>query len=320
MPDRDRSQILTYSLPRYRTATLMTQTPDDSMPALLRFRANWLHRVRQFFDQRDFLEVQTPLLSSDTVVDRYIEPLSVPVTLPGGNRQTWYLQTSPEFAMKRLLARGAQAIYQITPAFRSGERGNQHNIEFTMLEWYRVGDDYQAGMDLLDQFAIELLQRPPARRMTYAAVFKAFAGIDPFASGLSHETANELMAERVEPALRELDSVIVYDWPADQAALANIRTEGDVPVAERFELYVQGLELANGYHELTDAQELRKRNHQTNLLREQDGKRSLPAGSRLLAAMEQGLPPCCGVALGFDRLLMLAGGYDRICQVMPLYE
>ncbi len=283
----------------------------------LRRRAEILRAIRTFFDSRGFFEVQTPCLSRDVVVDRYIHPLTVSVDTGGGG-QTFWLQTSPEFAMKRLLAAGADAIYQIGPAFRADELGDQHNLEFTMLEWYRVGDDYQAGMDLLDTFAQVLLDPcAAAKRLTYRDAFLEFAGIDPFVAGLNADQLNVLMSERVETGLAALDAVIIHDWPADQSALARTRTdERGQLVAERFELYVRGVELANGYHELVDADELLARNRRVNELRQQDGQVALPVDSRLIEAMRNGLPGCSGVALGIERLLMLALGATEIRSVM----
>ncbi len=283
----------------------------------LQQRAAILTRVRSFFDSRDFFEVQTPALSRDTVVDRYIDPLGVKISLPGNDQEWFWLQTSPEFAMKRLLAAGARAIYQIGPAFRAGEVGPGHNIEFTMLEWYRVGDNYRKGMDLLDEFAREILDGPPARRLTYRQAFQQFCDIDPCAGDANHDDLNVLLAERLEPQLKTLDSVILYDWPADQAALAKIRSDDGEQVAERFELYVRGVELANGYHELTSAHELLERNKAVNAERQTSDREALSVESRMLEAMRHGLPDCCGVALGIDRLVMLALGKSTIQEVIP---
>lgn len=282
----------------------------------LRQRAEILRRLRDFFDSRGFFEVQTPCLSRDVVVDRYIEPIGVSLAMPGGE-ETFWLQTSPEFAMKRLLAAGATAIYQIGPVFRGGEAGSRHNIEFTMLEWYRVGDDYQAGMDLLDEFSMAISGTSPATRMEWREMFRTATGVDPFDNDVGSSEINQLMAEIVEPWLAGFESVIVYDWPPDHSALAKTRTLkcGRV-VAERFELYVRGIELANGYHELVDADELAERNRRVNELRRQDGRRELPEGSRLLSAMRHGLPAAAGVAVGVDRLVMILTGKHTIREVL----
>lgn len=317
---------------------------DDFAPtatwAMLRQRAKLLTRVRKFFDSRGFTEVETPLLSADTVIDLHIDPISV--TLPDEpheptvGRQLW-LQSSPEFAMKRLLAVGADAIYQVTRAFRAGERGPLHNVEFTILEWYRIGDSYQDGMQLLADFAAELVGRGPPSRMTYRDAFVQYASVDPLSAALTdiHEAIRQqsvhapsglaaddrdasldlLHIHCVEPHLGSPHPTILFDYPASQAALARIR-DADPFVAERFELYVDGIELANGYHELLDPDQLRQRNSRINQLRKADCKSTLPENSHLLAAMDHGLPPCCGVALGLDRLLMLLNGATRIDEVV----
>lgn len=301
--------------------------------AALQQRAAILRRLREFFQAREFVEVETPLLSEDTVVDRHLEPWPVP-SPSGGNSRAW-LQTSPEFGMKRLLCAGADRIYQVTRAFRVGERGKLHNPEFTIVEWYRLGDDMAAGMRLLGELATELLSTSPAVEMSYGAAFEEFVGINPHratvdtlqacarehgivsASGDKDDWLNLLLAELVEPQLGQSQPLILYDYPASQAALARIRDE-EPPVAERFELYFRGIELANGYHELCDPGALRRRNEHTNALRAQDGKEPLPVESRMLAAMENpGLPACSGVALGFDRLVMLALEANSLDEVMP---
>ncbi|MEX0820428.1 MAG: EF-P lysine aminoacylase EpmA [Pirellulaceae bacterium] len=306
----------------------------------LRLRADLLRRLREFFARHAFLEVETPLLSADTVIDRHLDPLSVTLfddpRSPEIGRRMW-LQTSPEFAMKRLLAAGAERIYQVTRAFRGGECGQYHNPEFTMVEWYRVGDSMATGMTLLGELACELLGVGRVSRVSYGEAFQRHVGIDPHAAtpkelaaaakshgvavpnNMPHDDRDEwlnlLLAAIVEPKLGFGAPEILYDYPASQAALAQVRRE-EPPVAERFELYVQGLELANGYHELLDAETLRERNRRANRRRAADGKYLLPEESRLLAAMEHGLPDCVGVALGFDRLVMLAAGASSLGEVM----
>ena len=239
--------------------------------------------------------------------------------------------------MKRLLASGAQAIYQITRAFRQGEIGPRHNPEFTIVEWYRVGDDYDRGMTLLSDLCEALLGLGAAERVTYRQAFIAHAGVDPLtasseqlcaagrARGLEppesftsedHDAwLDWLLTELVEPKLGQTRPTILCDYPASQAALAQLRQD-DVAVAERCELYVRGVELANGYHELLDPAVLVERNRVNNRDRVADGKSSLPEESRLLDAMRHGLPPCMGVALGFDRVVMLAAGATSIADVI----
>ena len=299
-----------------------------------------LQRTREFFQRRDFVEVETPLLSADTVVDRHLDPIAVDLATNSGaldqNNRYW-LQTSPELAMKRLLAAGGEAIYQITRAFRAGEIGRLHNPEFTMLEWYRAGDTMLDGIELLSELSDHLLGAGSAERISYRDAFLKHAEVDPLttetadlvllatASGLAvppnlgdnrDDWLDLFMVDLVMPHLGVERPVIVYDYPATQAALANVRA-GDPPVAERFELFFRGVELANGYHELLDAEQLRHRATVANQQRVADGKQPLPTDNRLLAAMQAGLPPCTGVALGFDRLVMLAAGATSLQEVMP---
>lgn len=307
--------------------------------ANLRLRAELLRKTREFFDSRGFLEVETPLLSADTVVDRHLDP--IPVTLaddprrPEVGRRMW-LQTSPEFGMKRLLAASLGAIYQITRAFRNAEIGPLHNPEFTIIEWYRAGDRMSDGMQLLSELFETLLGRGPAEALSYADAFGRSLGVDPDTATISelcaaaerHGIASPaglgqdrggwldlLFSESVQANLGRSQPTILFDYPASQAALAQVRA-GNPPMAERFELIVDGIELANGYHELLDPAVLRERIAAANAARAADGKPQLPPKNRLLAAMESGLPPCTGVALGFDRLVMIAAGAKSLAEVM----
>ncbi|MBN2476305.1 MAG: EF-P lysine aminoacylase GenX [Pirellulales bacterium] len=304
----------------------------------LRLRAALLQRVRTFFEQRGFLEVETPILSDDTVVDRHLDPFFTEVPGRPGNapRRLW-LQTSPEFAMKRLLAAGGEAIYQIARVFRREEEGSLHNPEFTMVEWYRTEEGLDAGMQRTAELCEVLLERGPAERISYAEAFERHVGVDPHTAEVAQlnevlqrcgvappETLSPddrdarldlLLVERVQPHLGVGRPVLLYDYPASQAALARVRPQ-EPPVAERFELYVSGIELANGYHELLDPEELRRRNAAANALRRRDGKQPLPEQSRLLAAMQAGLPPAVGVSLGFDRVVMLAAAAKGLAEVM----
>jgi lysyl-tRNA synthetase class 2 len=207
----------------------------------------------------------------------------------------------------------ALAIYQITRAFRGGEVGELHNPEFTMVEWYRVGDDYAAGMDLLAELAQAVLQCPSPERLTYREAFAKYAAVD--VANVPDFDLDVLLTTKVQPHLGIDRPTILYDYPANQSALARVRP-GNPPVAERFELYVNGIELANGYHELLDPAILRERNRTNNAARAADGKVTLPEESRLLAAMDHGLPACSGCALGFDRLVMVATGAKTIQEVM----
>ncbi|MGA2061902.1 MAG: EF-P lysine aminoacylase EpmA [Thermoguttaceae bacterium] len=315
---------------------------DDFLPTAswenLRLRADLLRRLRDFFHAQGFLEVETPILSSDTVVDRHLDPFHIEIPLgPEKPPRRMWLQTSPEFAMKRLLAAGAKAIYQISRVFRQGEQGPLHNPEFTMIEWYRAGDGMAEGMRFTSDLAEIMLRRGPARQVSYRNAFIEHAGVDPLLSDTAALIAavkkqgiqppaslasddrdgwlDLLLVERVQPHLGLDRPVLLYDYPATQAALSRIRND-DPPVAERFELYVSGIELANGYHELLDAKELIRRNRENNRRRTAEGKPALPEQSRLLAAMESGLPPAVGVALGFDRLVMLAAGAKTLADVI----
>ena len=297
-------------------------------------RSQLLRTVRQFFYDRDFLEVETPLLAAEIIPELHIEPIAA---------EEKHLQSSPELHMKRLVAAKMQAIFQITRSFRADERGPLHSPEFTILEWYRTGDDLQAGMQLLDELCQATLATPAAKRTTYAVAFEQYAGICPHTSTAEQlaartqalklsvpdtmcaddrdEWLNLLLALQVEPYLGRDTPEILYDYPASQAALAKIATREDGKrVAERFEIYYRDVELANGYHELTDAVELRDRLEKVNRQRESDGRKSLPMPESLLAAMETGLPACAGCALGFDRLAMLACGAKSIGEVKAFSE
>lgn len=313
----------------------------------LKRRSVVLRQIRDFFYQREFWEVDTPVLSQESVIDLYLDPLEVPPSFPGDAVR--FLQTSPEFGMKRLLASGARAIFQVTKAFRAGEVGQRHNPEFTMLEWYRCGDTYAQGRQLLAEF-IETWFAGPCEQATYQTLFFQWVGLDPWSastaallqksselgyvdaaarqeSSQNHDSLtrrnalNFLWAELVEPQLGVTVPIIVYDWPASESALARtamrLAPDGQThEVAERFELYVNGIELANGYHELLDADILRLRNTENNTARVKIGKAQLSENQRLLAAMQHGFPACCGVALGVDRLLMTILNKTTLAEVI----
>lgn len=311
-------------------------------------RAELLRSTRDFFHRLGFLEVETPVLSHDTVVDRHLDPFAVvvgqpPVSViaPEPDRRM-FLQTSPEFAMKRLLVAGSGPIFQICKAFREGEAGAWHNPEFTMLEWYDTRLDYPGGRRQLGELANTLLGGAGFREVTYQSAFLEATGLDPFHASESEltdrirnsgEYAGELesvgvatidrdwlldwlMGNEVQPGLGLPDPTIVYDWPGSQAALAARRLESGVAIAERYELYAQGVELANGFHELADPNELLARAKCNNRLRENDGKARLPEESRLASAMREGLPASCGCAMGLDRVLMVKYRYQTIGEVI----
>jgi lysyl-tRNA synthetase class 2 len=295
--------------------------------------------IRRFFREAGFHEVQTPILSRDTVVDRHIDPVTVVGSALGVGElreTTFYLQTSPEFGMKRLLAAGAQRIYQIGSVFRAEERGNFHNPEFTMIEWYRTGDDLIQATDFLAQLlhTVSATWRP--KSITYQQAFLQHLGICPLQCSLAELAAaavrlnlgvpidwsndrddwlNLLFSETVQPLLGKPHPEIVTHYPSSQSALARVSSQ-DCRVAERFELFIDGIELANGYHELLNADELAKRNATVNEQRIRAGKAPLPGESRLVEAMRCGLPACSGCALGLDRLIMVLSQSTRIDQVI----
>ena len=306
--------------------------------------------MRDFFDQAGFFEVETPLLSQDIVVDAWLEPF-VADWLPLGtdwshHREPRFLQTSPEFAMKRLIAAGADAIYQLGKVFRNGEVGRMHNPEFTMLEWYRRGDDLVELMrftELLVQQVFTLGAQWPSGASEVSSGGKSLvarvlepAGFEPLSSSLESLQAiaaarrlvpppglagddrdgwlNYLLAELIEPQLGRMRPTFLTNYPASQAALARLAPDG--LTCERFELYIDGIELCNGYDELTDAGALRARIRGQAALRHAAGLRPLPDESRLLRAMERGLPDCSGNALGVDRLVMLALRQKKLADVI----
>lgn len=308
---------------------------------MLRRRAELLRRIRSFFADNGFLEAQTPCLSADTVVDVYLDPPRLAREELQLNAEglpaEFFLQTSPEYAMKRLLVGGMEAIYQIGPVFRAGERGPLHNPEFTMLEWYRVGDSAEDAIALLQQLALEILPFDRCQRLTYRELFLEYVQWDPLEiatdelraliSDVDKTLANALSDDRdgmldwflatvIQPRTRSEDPLIVTHYPISQAALA--RPSPDQPgTAERFELFACGVELANGYGELLDPDVLLQRSEDHRRKRQRLGKGDLPANSRLLEAMRAGLPDCAGVALGFDRMLMVAERCTDIAEVIP---
>jgi lysyl-tRNA synthetase class 2 len=301
---------------------------------VLRQRAELLARIRQFFSDRSVVEVETPILGQAGITDPSIEPL----VLDRGEslkKQPRYLQTSPEYAMKRLLAEFGEPIYQITRAFRDGEAGSRHNPEFSLLEWYRPGFDHHTLMDEVADLIRCCLGDRPIEKHRYRELFLERLQVDPFTApdaelqsvARSHLDVGSLTGGRdmwldlilshvLEPQFKGEAIHFVYDFPASQAALAQIVSDDGVEVGQRFEAYIESLELANGYCELIDAEEQRRRFEQDNALRTRRGQQERPVDERLLAALEHGLPACSGVALGIDRLLMLATGTADIREVL----
>jgi elongation factor P--(R)-beta-lysine ligase len=280
--------------------------------AALHSRARLFAMIRAFFAQRGMLEVETPILSQAGNTDPNIESFRTRFDghVGAGSRERW-LRTSPEFALKRLLAAGIGDCYELGRVFRNGESGRRHNPEFTMLEWYRVGWDHRRLMretaDLV-LAALALVDRKASvRETTYRDLFMHALGVDPLRAA-DDALRTPLDGIAIDPTGLCRDDwldllLVVHDYPASQCALAKIRDE-DPPVAERFELYLGPVELANGYHELTDAAEQRARFERDHALRAQRADLLPPLDERLLAAIEHGLPDCAGVALGVDRLLV----------------
>lgn len=303
-------------------------------PGALQARARLLAGVRAFFVERGVLEVETPLIGAHAVTDPHID--CVPVADPRGGRQGgMFLQSSPEYAMKRLLAAGSGAIYQVARAFRRGERGRLHNPEFTLLEWYRPGFDHHALMAEVAELVSAVLGPRPVEYRTYQDVVESCAGLDPFSCDLPtlRRRARErvagapelgddrdawldlLMGEVVAPQLGRGCLTFVHDYPASQAALARLLPD-DPERAARFELFIDGWEIANGFHELADTSAQRRRFEADQARRRAAGQAVPAIDERLLDALDAGIPDCAGVALGLDRLLMLSLGARGIDEVL----
>lgn len=295
----------------------------------LRLRAQLLAAVRDFFAARGVLEVDTPILSGATVSDVHLESLATPYSAPDAREsRPLYLQTSPEYAMKRLLAAGSGDIYQVCKVFRDGERSRQHNPEFTMIEWYRLGFDLPRLMQEVDALLRRLLAQQdlaPTEFVSYREILQRELGIDVRHASLATLVAcaaaqgavlppgevdrdtclDLLMGVVVGPRLGRGRLTFVYGYPASQAALARL-DPADPEVAERFEAYGEGIELCNGFRELSDAGEQRRRFMADQALRASRGLPQRPLDEHFLAALAAGLPDCAGVAVGFDRVLLLA--------------
>ena len=316
-------------------------------------RAEIVKKLRAFFDQRMYVEVETPALQISPGMEPHLTAFETTLADPYGERRPMYLHTSPEFAMKKLLAAGMRRIYQPARVWRDGERSWKHHPEFTMLEWYKAGETWRG---LADEAAdlVRALCGPAVRRgntqcdiqgswefMSVAEAFGRYAEIDllatssdPFApdadmlrfeaDGIGVRTDDgdawddvffRIFLERIEPQLGIERPVVLHSYPASMAALARI-DPADPRIAQRFEIFVCGLELANGYGELTDPAEHRARFEAEIARREGSGRDAYPADEDLIAALELGLPDCAGIALGFDRLVMLATGAERIEDVL----
>ncbi len=295
-------------------------------------RAQLLAALRQFFADRNVLEVETPILSHHTVTDVHLK--SFAISSSGADKQQMFLQTSPEYAMKRLLAQGSGSIYQICKAFRQEEQTRQHNPEFTLLEWYRVGFDLEQLMDEVEELIRGLLHCESIPRFSYQHLFEEHFEFNPHniessrlqqiakdKLSISGEQLSDtdflqlLMNHHVEPKLPS--RCFVYDYPVAQAALSRLeKNSAGTTVAKRFELYCDGMELANGYAELTDPTEQRARFDTDNKVRANLGLNEVSLDENLLAAMAHGLPDCAGVALGVDRLAMVLDNSTQIEEVI----
>ncbi len=289
----------------------------------LKTRAHIYQTIRDFFKSRNILEVETPLLCSHTVTD---------VHVAGIEASGRFLQTSPEYCMKRLLSQGSGPIFQICKAFRQEESGSHHNPEFTMLEWYRPGFDHHALMEELDLLIQTLLKTQPATKQSYRKCFLQHTSIDPFdcelkalhdfivqhqllhsIDNIDFDTATQvILSEYIEPKIGQQRPFFLYDFPASQAALARINNN----TGARFELYYKGLELANGFHELTDATEQLQRFKQDQSKRKQLNLPQRDIDTFFINALKQGLPDCAGVAVGLDRIIMLACNANTIQSVL----
>ncbi len=310
--------------------------PSASIPNLLK-RASVMAEIRRFFSDRGVLEVETPCMSQATVTDIHLFPFETRFVGPGHSHGVnLYLMTSPEYHMKRLLAAGIGPVYQLCRSFRNEEMGRHHNPEFTMLEWYRPCYDMYQLMNEVDDLLQQVLECQPSETLSYQQAFQRHLDIDPLTADKAQlrdvaaklELSNIADTEEdrdtllqllftigVEPQIGKDRPTFIYHFPATQASLARISTE-DHRVAERFEVYFKGIELANGFHELTEADEQKQRFEEDNRKRAERGLPQQPIDYHLLEALEAGLPNCAGVALGVDRLVMLALGAESLSEVI----
>lgn len=318
----------------------LTEPNPQLVRERLRQRAQLVQRIRQFFQNRDVVEVDTPALSQYGVSDLHVHnwcafaPSATQANSASSLPPLKYLQTSPEYAMKRLLAAGSGDIYQLARVFRDDPSGRHHNPEFTLLEWYRIGYNMRQLMTEVDEFLQAMLNCQPAQQVSYQALFEQYLQVDPLADVSGKQLRDRLreiahvaelaaqetnpttlqqlaMALVIEPELANGPPTLVFNFPVAQAALARADAE-DARVANRFELYYRGIELANGFAELTDADEQARRFAEDNQARQAHDLVPMAADKRLLQALAAGLPTCAGVALGIDRLLLLALGLDHI--------
>lgn len=302
-------------------------------------RSYILHKIRHFFHAKNIIEVETPSLSQGTITDQHLEAFTCQfdfLKIQNSFSQL-YLQTSPEFAMKRLLSSGYGDIYQISKAFRNEQAGRYHNPEFTILEWYRLGFDHFQLMDEVGELLQLVLNCGKPTKITYQQLFLNFTGIDPLDTSCSRllmllKTHNKLshwlikennldvllqviLSEIIEPKIGNEEPYFIYNFPCSQASLAKLSRD-DLRVAERFECYYKGIELVNGFNELTDVETQLSRFKQDNMNRKKNGMMEKPIDTNFISALEAGLPKCAGVALGVDRLIMLACNKEKIEEVL----
>lgn len=294
--------------------------PHNPIIPLLSLRHALYQHIRGFFIDRGYLEVETPIMVPSPGIDPYIDAIAV--------ENGWYLATSPELQMKRLLGMGMKKIFQFTRAFRKGEEGTLHNPEFSLLEWYCAGEGYHYLMDEVESLVREVVAAArtigfvhlnlPAQAFpgyTVNDLFKRYAGWIP-SQEFDEERFFLDFIEKVEPHLKRESALIIYDFPAPLASLARINPD-DPQVCERFELYLDGLEIANAFSELTDPKEQRDRFLRAQKRRKEMGNDPYPIDEKFLSTLESGLfPPCTGIALGLDRLIMAISGEHSINQVM----
>jgi lysyl-tRNA synthetase class 2 len=305
----------------------MTQTATTLKT--LQAKAQLYQTIRNFFAEKNILEVQTPLLCDYSVTDPYIESIETP---------QGFLQTSPEYAMKKLLAQHKQSIYQMCKAFRDEENGRWHHCEFTMLEWYVVDADMFALIEQVYELVQMLFKEMLIEKISYRDIFLKYTNLDPFACtaqqayqclidanklpmGIDEQQSLDdylqiMMSEIIEPNMDKQNALIVYDYPAGQSALAKLAKRTCGIAAERFELYIKGIECGNGFHELQDAQEQLARFQQNQAKRKQLGLKNMAIDESFIQALHYGLPACSGIAIGLDRILMLQQNITHIDQVV----
>lgn len=314
----------------------MSHGSPNSRISLLKDRASLLAQVRAFFASRNVTEVDCPLLSASAAVDAHID--LIPSTYQG--KEIRYLHSSPEYGMKRLLAEGMGDIYQLSHVFRDGEWGPKHNPEFLMAEWYRVNWTFEELIDETIDFIRLFLGPLSFQKLSYRDAFRNYAGIDYLPATCEEleqflreknvaiypdireegkdALLNLILGMLIEPHLGEDQLCVLMHYPSSQAALSlTFLKNNEEMVAERFEVYYRGVELANGYHELTNSQEQRQRFEEANQMRVKMGKTALPIDELFLQALERGMPDCCGVAVGFDRLMMLRHHKTSLEEILP---